>query len=249
MASTKNWTFLEKLAISIQIEAKNSKLYFPRAIHYPACMKNTLIFVCLLLVGGCSSLQQAETEPPSCPEPEPCPVCEVLQCPEVEPQVVEKIVYVPVDVPAEPEPVATTAGDMHLPIVGAVEWLTVEPGDLRLEARIDTGAETTSIHAEQIQLVEKEGKRYVRFLLPDAETGFDQFIELRLRRRVLIKQHSGEPERRYVVRMWLTLGELRSRVDVTLSDREDFEYPLLVGRNFLMDAVIVDVSRRHTRAE
>jgi hypothetical protein len=62
---------------------------------------------------------------------------------------------------------------------------------------------------------------------------------------VLIKQHGRDPERRYVVRMWLTLGDIRSRVDVTLSDREDFEYPLLVGRNFLVDSAIVDVSRQH----
>ncbi len=55
------------------------------------------------------------------------------------------------------------------------------------------------------------------------------------------------PERRYVVRMWVSLAGTRSRIDVNLSDREDFEYPLLVGRNFLVDTVIVDVSRRHTQ--
>lgn len=141
---------------------------------------------------------------------------------------------------------ATTAGKMHLPIVGALEWVLVEPAGMKMEARIDTGAETTSIHAENIQLVEKDGKRYVRFDLLDEN---DQPVqqELRFRRRVLIKQKEGEPERRYVVRMWVTLAGSRSRIDVNLSDREDFEYPLLVGRNFLVDTVIVDVSRRYTQ--
>ena len=69
----------------------------------------------------------------------------------------------------------------------------------------------------------------------------------RKRSKKAIKQQVGEPERRYVVRMWLTLDEQRSRIDVNLSDREDFEYPLLVGRNFLMDSFIVDVSRHHTQ--
>ena len=142
---------------------------------------------------------------------------------------------------------AATAGAKHLPILGAVEWVSVEPGQLRPEARIDTGAETTSIHAENIQLIEKEGKRYVRFSLVDEAGQGELPLELRLRRQVLIKQHRGEPERRYVVRMWLTLGEMRSRVDVTLSDRDVFEYPLLIGRNFLMDSAIVDVSRQHTQ--
>ena len=70
-------------------------------------------------------------------------------------------------------------------------------------------------------------------------------MEVRLRRRVLIKQHDGPPERRYVVRMWITLGPVRSRVDVNLTDRDVFEYPLLIGRNFLTDTLIVDVSQQH----
>jgi hypothetical protein len=140
---------------------------------------------------------------------------------------------------------ATTAGKLHLPIVGAVEMVRIEPADLMLEARIDTGAETTSIHAEDIQLVENDGRRYVRFMLIDGANGEQVQQELRLRRRVLIKQSYGPDERRYVVRMWLTLGDTRSRVDVNLSDRTNFEYPLLIGRNFLTDSLIVDVSRHH----
>jgi hypothetical protein len=141
---------------------------------------------------------------------------------------------------------ATTAGKMHLPIVGAIEWVRIEPAGLLLESRIDTGAVTTSVHADNIQLVEKEGKRYVRFVLTDPNSDEKVEQELRLRRRVLIKQ-SGLPDtRRYVVRMWVTLGETRSRIDVNLSDRTGFEYPLLIGRNFLTDSMIVDVSRHHT---
>lgn len=205
-------------------------------------MKLTLLFISLLVLGGCSVLP--EPQPPAvCPEPVVCPACEVQQCPAPRVEIVEKVVEVPAELP----PMASTAGELHLPIVGAVEWVSVEPSGLSLEARVDTGAETTSIHAEDIRLLEKEGKRYVSFSLLDPATGEEHFQELRLRRQVLIKQHSGEPERRYVVRMWLTLGEIRARVDVTLSDREVFEYPLLVGRNFLLDAVIVDVSRRHTQ--
>lgn len=216
-------------------------MYFCRPIHYPARMNLSRLMIGLqlpLLLSACG-LFQTQEEPPACP---PCEACAVQQCPA--PQVVEKIVEVPAELP----PMASTAGKMHFPIVGAVEWVTVEPGGLKLEARVDTGAETTSIHAENIHLVEKEGKRYVRFTLLDESDSNELPMELRLRRQVLIKQHQGEPQRRFVVRMWLTLGEMRSRVDVTLSDREDFEYPLLVGRNFLIDAVIVDVSREHTQA-
>ena len=179
----------------------------------------------------------------SCPAPDvvelpvPAPQCPV---PEVVERIVTKIV------PAELPPMATTAGKLHLPIIGAVEWAKIEPVGLLLESRIDTGADTSSIHAEDIQLVEKDGKRYVRFVLIDQATGEALQQELRLRRRVLIKQNDGPYDRRYVVRMWVTLGKTKSRIDVNLSDRSDFKYPMLIGRNFLTDSMIVDVSRHHT---
>jgi hypothetical protein len=123
----------------------------------------------------------------------------------------------------------------------------VEPGDVVLEARIDTGAETSSIHAENIQLLEKDGTRWVRFSIPDPDGGEDIRLERRLHRRILIKQTgSDDYERRYVVRLWITLGDTRTWLDVSLSDRDDFEFPLLIGRNMLMDAFAVDVSQHHT---
>lgn len=195
------------------------------------------------LLTSCGLLPQL-TEPRECPAPAEIitlPV-EPQSCPE--PQVIERIVTQMIT--PEPPPQATRAGKLHLPIVGAVEWAMIQPAGLWVEARIDTGADTTSIHAEDIELVEKDGKRYVRFVLLDAVTGSAHQQELRLRRRVLIKQSGGADERRYVVRMWVMLGEIRSKIDVNLSDRTDFEYPLLIGRNFLMDNMIVDVSRHHT---
>lgn len=195
----------------------------------------------LLLLSGCTLFS---------PEQQPVAVCPVLEEPVVTQQqcppakVIERIVTK--EVPAKLPPMATTAGKMHLPIVGAVEWVAVGRSELMMEARIDTGADTTSIHADNIQLIEKDGRRYVRFVLVEPETGRQVRQELRLRRRVLIKQSNGLRDRRFVVRMWVAVGDTRSRIDVNLTDRTDFEYPMLIGRNFLTDSLIVDVSRHHT---
>lgn len=195
----------------------------------------------LLLMSGCSLMSSSNWPSSSCPAP-PKPEKIEQQCPA--PQVVERVVtkLLPAKLPS----MATTAGKMHLPIIGAVEWARVGEPKILFETRIDTGADTTSIHAENIQLIEKDGRRYVRFMLVDAQTGERYEQELRLRRRVLIKQNGGPHDRRYVVRMWVTLGDTRSRIDVNLTDRTGFEYPLLIGRNFLTDSLIVDVSRHHT---
>lgn len=195
----------------------------------------------LLLLSSCSVISPHQQSVASCPVI-PEPVTTQQQCPP--PKVIERIITK--EVPAPLPPMATTAGKMHLPIVGAVEWVQVGRSGLAMEARIDTGADTTSIHAENIQLIEKDGRRYVRFVLVDPETDRRLQHELRLRRRVLIKQTNGLRDRRFVVRMWVAVGEARSYIDVNLTDRSDFEYPMLIGRNFLTDSLIVDVSRHHT---
>ncbi|MEH6528387.1 MAG: RimK/LysX family protein, partial [Porticoccus sp.] len=144
-----------------------------------------------------------------------------------------------------PVPSQQIGGELNLPIVGGVESVVVEPSGFKYEARVDTGAESSSIHAENIQLIERDGKRYVQFSLLNPETNEPIELERRLRRKVLIKQQQGEWERRYVVKLWLTLGEIRELVDVTLSNRAGFEYSVLVGRNLLTDTAIVDVSQQH----
>ena len=232
-------------------ESDTGCIYNILGINYPDSMKilsRPLVYLTLSLAAGCSSVAQKPAPAECAPvETASCPVCpelepQVLQCPE--PQVIEKIVKVPAPAPVPAK--AATAGKLDLPIVGAVEWARIEPGDIRMPARIDTGAATTSIHAEDIELVEKDGKRWVHFALVDPATSEKVQVEQRLHKKVVIKQSDSEDQRRYVVRMWITIGETRSLVDVTLTDRENMEYPLLIGRNLLVDTVIVDVSRRDT---
>lgn len=178
-------------------------------------------------------------------EPAQCPVCDLSACPE--PTLVEAS---PAQCPALPEASCEPAAmESRYPLIGEKEWALVEPGDFVLEARIDTGAETSSVHAENIKLVEKDGKRWVRFTMLDPNSEAEVQLERRLHRRILVKRKGStgeEYDRRYVVRMWVTLGDTRTWLDVSLSDRDDFEFPLLIGRNMLMDAFAVDVSTHHT---
>ena len=197
------------------------------------------------LLAGCS-LSPNKPDTTACPalptQAAECPVCDAVeqvqtQCPE--PQVVEKIVEVPAPLP----PMATTAGKMHLPIIGAVEWATVEPAEVRLQARMDTGTEVTSLQATKIKMVEKDGKQYVRFFVTDPAINEEVEFERRLRRKITVRQ--GEDERRYyTVKLWISVGETRSQVEVALRNTDDPDYALSLGRNFLVDAAIVDVSRQ-----
>ncbi len=204
------------------------------------------VLVALMFMGGCT---QTEPQPSVVVEPESaqferCPEVVAPACPE--PEVVEKVVIK--EVPAPLPPMATTAGKKHLPIVGGVEWAVIDPPGIRMEARMDSGLETSVMHAENIKLVEMDGKKHIRFNLIDPDSPEPQVLELPLRRTLLLKQASGEPEQRYVVRLSVGLGDSRARIDVALADRKKFEYRVLLGRNFLIDTVIVDVSRTHLLA-
>ncbi|MFC6980534.1 RimK/LysX family protein [Microbulbifer taiwanensis] len=56
-----------------------------------------------------------------------------------------------------------------------------------------------------------------------------------------------DSQRRPVVEMSLTVGDVTHMVEVNLTDRSSSEYLMLIGRNFLKDAAVVDVSRRNVQ--
>lgn len=129
-------------------------------------------------------------------------------------------------------------------VIGGIEAVRIIPGDFVFPARIDTGAKTSSLHAEELQLFERDGKRWVRFRLTDGSKS--RVVEKKVIRRVRIKQQDAPPERRPVVKMRFILGGVSQSIQVTLTDRSNFQYKVLVGRNFLHDVYIVDVGQKMT---
>lgn len=138
-------------------------------------------------------------------------------------------------------------------LVGRSEWIGLPEVGTYLEARIDSGANTSSLSATEITPFERDGEDWVRFKLglndedDVVETIRDKWIEAPVERRVRIVQANGE-ESRPVISLLLTLGPLRESVEFTLNDRTHLDYPVLLGRRFLMDIAIIDVARRHVYA-
>lgn len=129
-------------------------------------------------------------------------------------------------------------------IVGRVEYVTLQPEHLAVKARVDTGAGLTSLNALDLLRFERDGKAWVRFAVLEPKTDNKIILERKIKRHISIKQLSGNNQRRPVVSMGLQLGSIEEQVDITLTDRSAYVYQLLIGRNFLRDRALVDVSQK-----
>ena len=131
-------------------------------------------------------------------------------------------------------------------VVGSIERVHLSPPGLTLEARIDTGAESSSLDAREITEFKRDGSTWVRFRIMGANGEQSVEIERRVVRHVRILQSStSDSERRPVVRLRVAIGAHAQVAEFTLSDREHLTYPVLIGRNVLKDVMVVDVSKTH----
>lgn len=133
-------------------------------------------------------------------------------------------------------------------IIGEIEPVTIKKAGLTMSARIDTGAQTSSLNAQNITRFERDGKRWVRFTVIDTRCNKKAEIDSRLVRTASIKRHGGPSIERPVVRLKAALGKTEETIEFTLADRSSFEYPVLIGRNFLDGKYVVDVSKKNSRS-
>ena len=130
----------------------------------------------------------------------------------------------------------------ELQVLGWVENAYVPATGTALKAKLDTGAETSSLDSRVIKKFRKEGKRWVRFAVTDRESG-EEFVLVRERVRTIgVVQHDGTKQTRPVVIMKICIAGTPLETEVSLIDRSEFLYPLLVGRTALATFALVDSS-------
>jgi len=128
--------------------------------------------------------------------------------------------------------------------VGWVENVRVYPGNLLVEARIDTGADTSSLHCDCITSFDRNGEKWVSFVVETSD-GKPHLMERKVVRMVKIKRHFGEVQERMVVKLGVCVGKIYKETEVTVVDRSGLTYPMLVGRDFLERGFLVDPSVSH----
>jgi hypothetical protein len=136
-------------------------------------------------------------------------------------------------------------------MVGELEWLYLHELDQSFKARVDSGATTSSISANNIQAFERDGVSWVRFTVGHHNAGKPGVIETPVVRHVRIKQASSSNyQPRLVVSLTINLGKHFTRkTEFTLADRGAMSYPMLLGREFLKDIALIDVGKKFLHAK
>ena len=129
-------------------------------------------------------------------------------------------------------------------LIGRVEWISIPEIKIKLKARIDTGAKTTSMHAINIEEVEQRGELFVKFQTLDSEGKVVELVR-KVGTTQRVSNTAGFVSRRYVIKEKIKMGNIEREVLINLNDRSKMEYKFLIGRNVLLGRFIVDVARSH----
>ena len=128
-------------------------------------------------------------------------------------------------------------------MIGALEYGSMpELGINNLVMRVDTGAATSSLHVDNIEEFERDNERWIRFdIHPDIH---DVARTVRCESKVLsqkkIKSSTADRQRRYVINTRLQMGARSWKIKLTLTDRSEMTYLMLLGRQAMVGKFYVD---------
>ncbi|MGE8295859.1 MAG: ATP-dependent zinc protease [Pseudomonas sp.] len=150
-----------------------------------------------------------------------------------------------------------TMANQQPDLYGRYELIKLPALGQTLKAKMDTGAMTASLSAKDIEPFKRDGEDWVRFRLA-VEGAEDTVYEHPLVRIAEIKKRVEESDadaqevaysQRPVIEMPICLGDEERTIEVNLTDRSTFSYPLLIGARAMRDlGAAVDPAERYTRA-
>lgn len=116
-----------------------------------------------------------------------------------------------------------------------------------INAKIDTGARTSALHALRIRPFEKDGTPHVEFYIHPLQRR--RLPEIKCVAPVLeqrkIKSSTGHSETRYVVKTTAVIGNKNLTIELTLTNRDDLGFRMLIGREAVRTKFVVDPGRSY----
>ena len=133
-------------------------------------------------------------------------------------------------------------------VAGWREWVSLpDLGVDWIKAKLDTGARTSALHAFDLEEFERDGQAWVRFSIHPWQRSDEDVAELSLpvldRRDV--RSSNGQTEQRYAVALDVTLAGRTITTVMTLSNRDEMGFRMLIGREALERGFLVDSARSY----
>jgi hypothetical protein len=131
-------------------------------------------------------------------------------------------------------------------LAGWREWVQLpDIGVPWIKAKLDTGAQTSSLHAHKVKVFELDGVEWVRFRVRPWQrlTHDEVLVECPVHDRRKVRSSSGHVEDRFVVRMRVVLVGREVDAEVTLTNRDQMGFRMLIGREALAQGFDVTSSR------
>ncbi len=140
----------------------------------------------------------------------------------------------------------TTKKKVERLVAGWREWLSIPALDIHaIKAKLDTGARTSALHAWRIEPFERDGETWVSFDVHPAQRSGHISIpcEARVVSQKTVRSSSGQTEDRFVIKTDIRLGERSKSVEITLTNRDEMGFRMLLGRSAMKRWLIVDPSK------
>lgn len=129
--------------------------------------------------------------------------------------------------------------------VGWIERVTLEGAGMVVAAKLDTGADTSSLNATGVRTFVRDGADWVAFEVV-GQNGAKAVFERKVVRVARVKRTSGGVQKRPTIVLGVCLGKVYRLTEVNLTDRSGFNYEMLLGRSFLAEYFAVDSGLTYT---
>jgi hypothetical protein len=133
-------------------------------------------------------------------------------------------------------------------VLGRRDYIDLPEFDLNnIQAKVDSGAYGCSLHCHEIDVEKINGKETLKFKLLDPQHPEyeDKYMFSTEFSEKTVKNSGGQAENRFTIYTNIILFNMTYEVEFSLADRKDMRYPVLLGRKFLRNRFLIDVSQKN----
>lgn len=116
-----------------------------------------------------------------------------------------------------------------------------------IDLKIDSGAYTSSIHCANVEEINVGGENLIKFTLLDPEHSLYNNKEFKTKKYTskAVKSSNGISEMRFLIKTEIFIFDTLFPIHLTLTERKDMKFPILLGRKFLSKKFIIDTAKKN----